>query len=212
MAKVKEKTKILVIDDDPKVVWILSEGLSSNFEFVSARDGVEGIQMVSTEKPDLVLLDIKMPGLNGMDLFKELCKADYSMPVVFVTGHGDIHTGVQAIKEGAVDFLTKPVDDEQMLNAVLAALARDVLEREKHVDKVKIWQLLRKLTDREYEVMTYVITGMLNKQIAYVLGISEKTVKVHRGRVMEKLGVHSVADLVRLAEKVGVQPPDTSIS
>ena len=210
---IEQRQTVFIVDDDDSVRKSLSRLLRSTGlhveTFASAND------FLSREHFDgngCLVLDIKMPGLNGMDLFKELCKADYSMPVVFVTGHGDIHTGVQAIKEGAVDFLTKPVDDEQMLNAVLAALARDVLEHEKHVDKVKIWQLLRKLTDREYEVMTYVITGMLNKQIAYVLGISEKTVKVHRGRVMEKLDVHSVADLVRLAEKVGVQPPDTSIS
>ena len=209
----EQRQIVFIVDDDDSVRKSLARLLRSTGlhveTFTSAND------FLSREHFDgngCLVLDIKMPGLNGMDLFKELCKADYSMPVVFVTGHGDIHTGVQAIKEGAVDFLTKPVDDEQMLNAVLAALARDVLEHEKHVDKVKIWQLLRKLTDREYEVMTYVITGMLNKQIAYVLDISEKTVKVHRGRVMEKLGVHSVADLVRLAEKVGVQPVDTPIS
>jgi FixJ family two-component response regulator len=159
-----------------------------------------------------LVLDIKMPGLSGTDLFKKLGKEDYSMPVVFITGHGDIPTGVQAIKEGALDFLTKPVEDKHILKAVRAALEKDAIEREKHVNLTHIRQRLRQLTEREYEVLTYVITGMLNKQIAYDLGISEKTVKVHRGRVMEKLGVSSIAELVRLAEKAGVQPTDHSAS
>ena len=116
------------------------------------------------------------------------------------------------MKAGAVDFLTKPVDDQQILNAVRTALAKNAVEREKHVDVTHIRHCLRILTDREHEVLTYVITGMLNKQIAYTLGISEKTVKVHRGRVTEKLGVCSVAELVRLAEKVGIQPADISTS
>ena len=204
---IDENSVVFLVDDDNAIRRSFSRLLRSNGlhveSFASAQD------FLNREHFDgngCLVLDIKMPELSGTDLFKELQKADYSMPVVFVTGHGDIPTGVQAMKEGAMDFLTKPVDEEQLLNAVRSALARDAVESEKYVEVTHIRQRLRTLTDREHEVLTYVITGMLNKQIAYTLGISEKTVKIHRGRVTEKLGVRSVAELVRLAEKAGVLP------
>lgn len=209
----EHKPTVFLVDDDASVRKSLARLLRSadlHVEtFVSAHD------FLNREPFDgngCLVLDIKMPGLSGTDLFKELGKGDYSMPVVFITGHGDIPTGVQAIKEGAVDFLTKPAEDKHILKAVRAALEKDAIEREKHVNLTHIRQRLRQLTEREYEVLTYVITGMLNKQIAYALGISEKTVKVHRGRVTEKLGMYSVAELVRLAEKAGVQAADSSTS
>lgn len=209
----EQRQTVFIVDDDASVRKSLSRLLRSaglHVEtFASAHD------FLSREHFDgngCLILDIKMPGLSGVDLFKELGKADYSMPVVFITGHGDIPTGVHAMKEGAIDFLTKPVDDEQIFTAVRAALARDAVERDNYVNATHIRQRLRILTDREYEVLTYVITGMLNKQIADALDISEKTVKVHRGRVTEKLGVYSVAELVRLTMKAGVQPADISTS
>ncbi len=208
-----ENPVVFLVDDDASIRKSFSRLLRSNGlhveSFASAQD------FLNREPFDgngCLVLDIRMPGLSGTDLFKELRKAEYSLPVVFVTGHGDIPTGVQAMKEGAVDFLTKPIDEEELLNAVREAVARDTVEHEKYVDATHIRQRLRTLTDREHEVLTHVITGMLNKQIAHALGISEKTVKVHRGRVTEKLGVRSVAELVRVAEKAGIRSADASTS
>ena len=209
----EQRPTVFLVDDDASVRKSLSRLLrSADLQVETFASAHDFLTREHSEGNGCLVLDIRMPGLSGTDLFNELRKADYSMPVVFLTGHGDIPTGVQAIKEGAADFLTKPVDEEELLNAVRAALARDVVEHEKHVDATLIRQRLRTLTDREHEVLTYVIAGMLNKQIAHALGISEKTVKVHRGRVTEKLGVHSVAELVRLAEKAGVRPAESSTS
>ena len=209
----EQRPTVFLVDDDASVRKSLSRLLrSADLQVETFASAHDFLTREHSEGNGCLVLDIRMPGLSGTDLFNELRKADYSMPVVFLTGHGDIPTGVQAIKEGAADFLTKPVDEEELLNAVRAALARDVVEHEKHVDATLIRQRLQTLTDREHEVLTYVIAGMLNKQIAHALGISEKTVKVHRGRVTEKLGVHSVAELVRLAEKAGVRPAESSTS
>jgi FixJ family two-component response regulator len=156
--------------------------------------------------PACLVLDVKMPGLDGLDLQKQLEQRDYVMPIVFITGHGDIPTSVKAMKKGAIDFLTKPFDEEDFVRAVREALDKDMTHRRAMNERKSILGRVRSLTPREYEILTYVITGMLNKQIAYDLNISEKTVKVHRGRVMEKLAVESVAELVRLAEKAGISP------
>ena len=202
----EQNPNVFLVDDDASVRKGLSRLLrSAGFHVEAFASAQEFMDREPFDGNVCLVLDIRMPGYSGTELFKQLCKADDSFPVVFITGHGDIPTGVQAIKEGAVDFLTKPVDDEKLLSAVQDALARGAVERERHIGATHTRQLLRTLTEREFEVFTYVITGMLNKQIAYDLGISEKTVKVHRGRVTEKLGVHSVAELVRLAEKAGVE-------
>jgi FixJ family two-component response regulator len=155
-----------------------------------------------------IVLDVRMPGLSGMDLQEELSKAEYSMPIIFITGHGDIPMSVEAMKKGAVDFLPKPFDDEELLQAVRAAIEKDRIARAEHTEVHEIRRRIERLTPRENEILRYIITGMLNKQIALKLDIAEKTVKVHRGRVMEKLGVDSVAELVRLAEKAGIKPPE----
>jgi FixJ family two-component response regulator len=198
---------VFIIDDDASVRKGLSRLLrSAGFEvetFATAelflgREHYDGI--------GCLVLDVRMPGISGIDLQDELSKADYSMPIVFITGHGNIPMGVQAIKKGAVDFLAKPFDDEELLQAVREALEKDKQGRVEHSEVLDIRGHIGLLTPRELEILRYVITGMLNKQIAYELGIAEKTVKVHRGRIMEKLGVGSVAELVRLAEKVGVKP------
>jgi FixJ family two-component response regulator len=130
------------------------------------------------------------------------------MPIVFVTGHGDIPMTVEAMKKGAVDFLTKPFDDEELLQALKVAIGKDRNARAEHTEVYEIRRLIELLTPRENEILRYVVTGMLNKQIALELGIAEKTVKVHRGRVMEKLGVDSVAELIRLSEKAGIKPTE----
>jgi FixJ family two-component response regulator len=131
---------------------------------------------------------------------------EYVMPIVFITGHGDIPMSVKAMKKGAVDFLAKPFDEEDLLKAVQEALKKDIVNRSTIDERQLILQRVQLLTPREYEILTYVISGMLNKQTAYELDISEKTVKAHRGRVMAKLGVDSLAELVRLAEKAGIKP------
>jgi FixJ family two-component response regulator len=156
--------------------------------------------------PACLVLDVKMPGLNGLDLQDQLQQRKYAMPIVFITGHGDIPMSVRAMKKGAIDFLTKPFDEEDLLKAVQDALKKDMANRSAMNERQSILQRVKSLTPREYEILTYVITGMLNKQIAYDLDISEKTVKVHRGRVMEKMKANSIAELVRMAGKVGIKP------
>ena len=153
-----------------------------------------------------LLLDVQMPGLSGIDLQEELSKADYHMPIIFITGHGNIPMSVQAMKKGAVDFLTKPFNDKELLQAIEKAIEKDTHARAEYGESLDIRRRIELLTPRENEILPYIITGMLNKQIASKLGISEKTVKVHRGRIMEKLRVDSVAQLVRLAQKAGIKP------
>jgi FixJ family two-component response regulator len=156
--------------------------------------------------PSCLVLDVKMPGINGLELQEKLLSQEYAMPIVFISGHGDIPMTVKAIKKGAVNFLSKPFDEKDLLDAVHEALQRDSKTRAVRHELEEIQHLLESLTPREYEVLTHVITGRLNKQIANSLDISEKTVKVHRGRVMQKMGVDSVAELVRLAEKLDIKP------
>ena len=153
-----------------------------------------------------IILDVSMPGLSGMDLQENLIRSAYSIPIIFLTGHGEITMGVQAMKKGAVDFLTKPCDDEQLLGAVLSAIERAREARSRPEEAKENCIRIELLTPRENEILRYVITGMLNKQIAGKLGIAEVTVKIHRGRIMKKLGAGSVADLIRLAEKAGIKP------
>ena len=151
-----------------------------------------------------IILDMKMRGMSGLDLQEHLGRNDQYMPIVFITGHGDIPMSVQAIKKGAVDFLTKPFDDTQLLSLIGSAVQK--CRQEKAVlDEMRDFRLrLKALTQREYEVFLQVVSGALNKQIAGWLNIKEHTVKVHRGRVMQKLGIASLADLVRLAEKAKI--------
>ena len=198
---------VFIIDDDASVRKSLSRLLRSagytTETFASAEEflGREHFNGIGC-----LLLDVQMPGLSGMDLQEELNKADYHMPIIFITGHGDIPMSVEAMKKGAVDFLTKPFDDKELLQAVEKAIEKDTFTRAEYDETLDIRKRIELLTSRELEILRYVITGMLNKQIALKLDIAEKTVKVHRGRIMEKLRVDSVADLVRLAEKVGIKP------
>jgi FixJ family two-component response regulator len=154
--------------------------------------------------PTCVIVDVRMPGLNGMDLQEALIQRNREEQLIFITGHGDIPTCVQAMKAGAVDFLSKPFRDDELLQCVERALARSAEQRRRSVERNEARRLLALLTPREFEVMELVVTGKLNKQIAGELGTAEKTVKVHRGRMMQKLRVASVAELVRLVEKAGV--------
>lgn len=199
--------KIYVVDDDPSVRKSLNRLLSGagyNVEtFSSAAEFLE----YELEEAELscLILDIKMPGLSGFDLQRELNSINAVLPIIFITGFGDIPSSVQAIKNGAVNFLSKPFSESDLFQSIEEALAINLkLTGEKDVQR-KIQAKISRLTSREYEIMTYVITGMLNKNIAASLNISEKTVKAHRGKVMEKLEVNSVAELVTLANKVGIK-------
>jgi FixJ family two-component response regulator len=204
----EKNTVVFVIDDDPSVRKSLSrllrsvghsvETFSSAEEFLAHKD-FDGI--------GCILLDVQMPGLSGMDLQAELSKAETSMPIVFITGHGDIPMSVEAMRKGAVHFLIKPFDDNDLLAAVREAIEKDRGTKAEQTEVQDIRRRLSLLTPREYEILRYVITGMLNKQIAFTLNIAEKTVKIHRSRVMEKLRVDSVAELVRLAEKARIESP-----
>jgi FixJ family two-component response regulator len=150
------------------------------------------------------LLDVRMPGLTGLDLQETLAIAAHSTSIVFITGYRDVRASVKAMKAGAVDFLTKPVDDQELLGAIERAVARASAARREEDRVTEIRERIKTLTPREAEVFALVVTGMLNKQIAFDLGVSEKMVKVHRGRVMEKMRAGSLAELVRLADEGGV--------
>jgi FixJ family two-component response regulator len=205
---------VFVVDDDPSIRASLNLLLSSAgygvITFASAKEFLELDR--GTPCPACLVLDVKMPGLSGLDLQKELMSRNIIIPIIFITGHGDIPMSVQAMKKGAVDFLPKPFDDGDLLEAVEQALLRDSQTHADLDEKKRILQRMDSLTPREHEVLTYLITGMLNKQIAFELNISERTVKAHRKQVFDKMGVNSMAELVRLTEKVGVKPAARVIS
>ena len=153
--------------------------------------------------PGCVVLDVRLPGLSGLDLQREMVERGIHIPVVFVTGHGDIPMSVQAMKAGAVEFLTKPFRDQDLLDAVRSGIQLDRKEREERADVAELRDCVRQLTQREQEVMWLVVSGLLNKQIALQLGTSEKTIKIHRSQVMRKMRANSLADLVRMSQKIG---------
>jgi FixJ family two-component response regulator len=196
---------VFLVDDEPAVLKGLSRlmrsaGLAVE-TFLSSQDF---LKQYLPHTPGCLVLDVAMPGLNGLELQKTLAAKGSAMPIIFLTGHGDIPMSVQAMKRGAVDFLTKPVNDTDLLEAVRAAIEKDRVTRRARAEIAEIQQRLATLTPREHEVLEHVLSGQLNKQTAADLGIGEKTIKVHRARMMEKMKVHSVADLVRLAEKAGI--------
>jgi FixJ family two-component response regulator len=195
---------IFVVDDNPSVRKSLTRIVTSAGyaveAFASAEDFLTREPFVG---PCCVVLDVRMPGLTGLDLQETLARSGRRMPIVFMTGHGDISMSVTAMKRGAVDFLTKPFDAESLLEAIERAVAKDVKDLGEEGRTADVYERVKGLTSRETEVFALVVTGMLNKQIAAELGITEKTVKVHRARVMQKMRAGSVAELVRLADRVG---------
>ena len=197
--------KIFVIDDDASVRRSLPLLLkASDYDVETFSSSEEFLNREKFDGTGCIILDINLEGKSGFDLQEELTKKQYGLPIVFITGKGGVHESVRALKKGAIDFLQKPFDDEELLDAVEEALTKSH-EIKKEFDQIKKLQtLFSNLTDRELEVFKYVITGMLNKQIAYKLNIAEHTVKLHRGKITEKLGVKSVAELVRIAEKAGI--------
>ena len=197
---------VFVVDDDASVRKSLVRLLkSAGYRPESCPSAEEFLERWEQDpRPGCVLLDIQMPGLDGLQLQQRLQASVHGIPIVFITGHGDIPMSVKAMKAGAVDFLPKPFRDDDLLGAVQQAIRRDIQQRAVRAEREAFEKRYGTLTSREREVMALVVRGLLNKQIASELGASEKTIKIHRGRVMEKMKVQSVADLVRAAEKVGM--------
>lgn len=198
-----EDATVYLVDDEPSVLRAMSRLLRAAGHQVSAfRSPQEFLAGHDPAAPGCVVLDLAMPGLNGLELQRALSESGCQRPIIFVTGHGDVPSSVRAMKAGAVDFLTKPVSEDELLAALHRAIERDRLSRQAHAGLQAFAERLKTLTPREREVLQHVVAGQLNKQIAAELGIVEKTIKVHRSRVMEKMGVRTVADLVRMTERI----------
>jgi FixJ family two-component response regulator len=196
---------VFVVDDDPAVLKSLSRLLRSA-QLTAATFGSpqEFLDRHDSSATGCIVLDIAMPGLNGLALQQALTAKGSPLPIIFLTGQGDIPTSVKAIKSGAVDFLTKPVSDDELLKAIHEAMEKERAARKPRAELDDFQRRLAMLTPREREVLTHVVSGQLNKEIADVLGTVEKTIKVHRARVMEKMKARSLAELVRLAERAGI--------
>ena len=209
--RIPRKSLVFAIDDDASVRKGLARLLrSAGYKSEIFESASDFLARRSHSGPSCVIVDVQMPGINGMDLQETLIQHRRAEQLVFITGHGDIPMCAQAMKAGAVDFLRKPFRGDELLQSVQNALVRSAEQRRRSTEKNEARRLLDLLTPREFEVMQYVITGMLNKQIAGELGTAEKTVKVHRGRMMQKLGITSVAELVRLAQKACLAPVASS--
>jgi FixJ family two-component response regulator len=205
LARVKEQI-VYVVDDDA----VMREALSSLFRSVDLQVKVFGsapelLQGNLADKPSCLVLDIRLPGVSGLDFQVELAKAGIHIPIIFMTGHGDIPMSVKAMKAGAVDFLEKPFRHQEMLDAVARAIESDRKRREGQKTLSELQARFESLTPREREVMGWVTAGMMNKQVAGEMGVTEITVKIHRGHIMRKMQVRSLADLVRMAEALGVR-------
>jgi FixJ family two-component response regulator len=198
---------VFIVDDDDAVRKALSRLITSlGLKVETFSSAIDFLKRDPYDGPACLVLDIRMPGLSGLDLQTELARAQRTLSIVFISGHGNIPMSVQAIKAGAVDFLEKPFEEQALIDAVHLAIQKDRLAKEELAELREIHERVELLTPREREVFALVVTGMLNKQVAFEMGISEKTIKVHRARVMQKMQAESLADLVRLAEKARVKP------
>jgi FixJ family two-component response regulator len=198
---------VFIVEDDE----LMREALGNLFASIGLEVEVFGSasEMLQSKLPDVascLVLDIRLPGMSGLDFQGELAKANIHIPVIFMTGHGDIPMSVRAMKGGAIDFLTKPFRDQDMLDAVMVAIERDRKRREADKIVANLQALFEKLTPREREILALVSSGLMNKQIAAELGVAEITVKIHRGHIMKKMDAKSLADLLRKAETLGVRP------
>jgi len=198
---------VFVVDDDPSIrraikrlvesVGLRVEGLGSAQEFLRSQ---------RPDAPSCLVLDVRLPGMSGLDFQRELREANIHIPIIFITAHGDIPMTVRAMKAGAVEFLTKPFRDQELLDAIQQGLERDHARREQEAEVAKLRERFESLTPRERELLPWVVSGLLNKTIADAIEASEATVKVHRSQLMRKMGASSMADLVRLTEKLGIAP------
>lgn len=205
-----ERPIVFVVDDDSRVRDALSSLLASAGLDVGVFASAS--EFLAADKPDApgcLVLDIELPDINGLELQRELADRK-APPIVFITGHGDIPSSVRAMKAGAVEFLSKPFGDEELLRAINAAIDLDRKIRLKRTERVEVQRRYGLLTRREREVLTFVVSGFANKQTAGELGTSEITIGVHRGHIMRKMGARSLAELVRLADKLGIPPRDAS--
>lgn len=203
---IEQQPVVFIIDDDAS----LCEALARLFRSVGLQAKVYGsapefLQSKLPDGPSCLVLDVRLPGLSGLDFQSELVKANIQIPIVFMTGHGDIPMTVRAMKAGAVEFLPKPFRDQDMLDAVQVGLEQDRERRKRVSDGLKLKASFDTLTPREQQIMALVTAGLMNKQIAGEIGVSEVTVKLHRGNVMRKMGAKSLAELVRMADALGIR-------
>jgi len=201
---------IYIVDDDSSVRASLSLLIeSAGYKVICFNSADEFLKFdIEPSTHGCLILDVKMPGLSGLDLQKKINAIGYEIPIIFITGHGDIPMSVQAMKDGADDFLSKPFDDDELLDSINEALLRNIESFEKKLNHDQIEQKTENLSSRENEVLRHLIAGLLNKQIAYKLNITERTVKAHRKQIMDKMGIKSIAELVRMTEKIGIIPID----
>jgi len=204
----ESQSTVFVVDDDAAV----REALRDLIDSVGLRVELFGsagefLQRKLPHLPSCLILDVRLPGKSGFDLQRELAEANIGIPIIFITGHGDIPMSVRAMKAGAVEFLAKPFRDQDLLDVIQLALERDRATRQREAEIATLRDRFESLTRREQEVLPWVVSGLLNKQIADAIGTSEATVKVHRSQLMRKMGAKSLADLVRMADKMGVQAP-----
>ncbi len=206
----KKSELVIIVDDDFRVREAISDWLASrNLESVAFQSAAEYLRFGNPDLPSCLVLDVSLPDIDGLELQDTIAPTQHP-PIVFITGHGDIPSSVRAMKAGAIDFLTKPIDEEQLLQAINAALIRDRDARYRRAELAKLENRYASLTPREREVLPLVVSGLLNKQAAAELGISEVTLQIHRSKVMQKMRAGSIADLVRMAERLNIPAPPST--